>query len=204
MGNSGLAKWIRPALAALPSKRKLVIAFALLLVFLLVATPLFNRWMYPLDYEEQIMYSSDATGADPFLIMAVIRVESKFDPNKKSRVGAQGLMQLMPHTVEWVIDRGHFSPAFRDNVHDPAINIHMGSWYLAGLIREFHGNEVAAVAAYNAGPGNVKKWIQSGQWDGTRENLKQIPYGETRHYIQRVFFFHEKYKSLYTHLNKKQ
>lgn len=176
----------------------------LLLIFLVVATPLFNRWMYPLDYEEQILYSSDATGADPFLVMAVIRVESKFNPEVESHAGAQGLMQLTPNTVDWVVERGRFSPAFKDAVRDPAINIHMGSWYLSGLMREFQGNQVAAIAAYNAGPGNVQRWLREGRWDGTRRNLNQIPYGETRHYVQRVMFFHDKYRALYSHLIKKR
>jgi soluble lytic murein transglycosylase len=204
MGNFDLQKWIQPVIAALPSKRKLGLAFILLLIFLIVATPLFNRWMYPLDYEEQILYSSAATGADPFLVMAVIRVESKFNPDVESHAGAQGLMQLTPNTVDWVVERGQFSPAFKESVRDPAINIHMGSWYLSGLMKEFQGNQVATIAAYNAGPGNVQKWLKEGRWDGTRRNLNQIPYGETRHYVQRVMFFHDKYRSLYSHLVKKR
>jgi|SRR5699024_8555491 len=204
MANSGIQKWIRPAIAALPSKRKLGLAFILLLVFLVVATPLFNRWMYPLNYEEKILYSAETTGADPFLVMAIIRVESKFKPDVESHAGAQGLMQLTPNTVEWVVERGKFSPAFKDEVHDPAINIHMGSWYISGLLKEFDGNKIAAIAAYNAGPGNVKKWLEQGRWDGTRRNLGQIPFGETRHYVQRVVFFQQKYRALYSHLIKER
>ncbi|OYD08380.1 lytic transglycosylase domain-containing protein [Paludifilum halophilum] len=204
MGKMAFRKWIRPALAALPSKRNMILAFILLLVFFLIATPLFNRWMYPLKYEEQIFYSADATGVDPFLVMAIIRVESKFNPEVESHAGAQGLMQLTPSTVNTAVEKGRFSPAFRDSVHDPAINIHMGSWYISGLIREFKGNRVAAIAAYNAGPGNVNKWLNSGRWDGSKRHLSQIPYGETRHYVQRVFYFHEKYRSLYSHLTEEK
>lgn len=204
MANPDLEKWIRPALDALPSMRKLILGLLLLAGFLVVATPLFNKWMYPLDYEEQILYSANATGADPFLVMAIIRVESKFNPDVDSHAGAQGLMQLTPNTVDWVVERGRFSPAFKESVHDPAINIHMGSWYIAGLIREFKGNEIAAIAAYNAGPGNVHKWMEEGRWDGTKKNINQIPFGETRHYIQRVTFFHERYGKLYSHLTNQR
>ncbi|SEM97647.1 lytic transglycosylase domain-containing protein [Lihuaxuella thermophila] len=199
---SNLKKWIKPAIVALPPKRTMLIAFVLLLFFLLVASPIFNRLIYPLEYEEHIFNSAEATGADPYLVMAIIRVETKFDPDKKSRVGARGLMQLMPETVNLAIKRGNFSPAFRDYVDDPAINIHMGSWYLAALTREFKGNKIAVMAAYNAGPGNVHKWLDQGIWDGTRQNVAQIPYGETRHYIQRVSFYYEKYKQLYRDLPK--
>ncbi|MFC4075739.1 lytic transglycosylase domain-containing protein [Salinithrix halophila] len=200
----GLQKWIRPVIEAMPSKRKLAISLTMLLVFFLIATPLFNRWMYPLDYEEQIMESADSTGADPFLVMAIIRVESKFSPEVQSHAGAQGLMQLTPETVNWVVDKGRFSPAFRDYVNDPSINIHMGSWYITALIREFKGNKIAAIAAYNAGPGNVNKWLKEGRWDGTRGSVGQIPFGETRHYIQRVVYFYEKYRTLYSHLTNKR
>lgn len=199
---SNIKKWVRPAIVALPQKRVLLIAFVLLLVFLFVASPLFNRWIYPLEYEEFILDSAEATGADPYLVMAIIRVETKFDPDKTSRVGAQGLMQLMPETVDLAVQRGGFSPAFRDYVNDPAINIRMGSWYLAALNREFKGNKVAVMAAYNAGPGNVHKWLDQGIWDGTRQNVHQIPFGETRHYIQRVTFYYEKYKQIYSDLPK--
>lgn len=200
MAMPDLKKWIQPAVTALPSKRRMVMAFLLLLFFWLVVSPLFSRWMYPLKYEDHIFYSADATGADPFLVMAIIRVESKFDPKKRSPKGAQGLMQLMPETVDWVISKGKFSPAFRELVYEPSVNIHMGSWYISGLIREFKGNKIAAIAAYNAGPGNVKRWIKAGRWDGTRRNLHDVPFGETRHYIRRVTFFYEKYRTLYGHL----
>jgi soluble lytic murein transglycosylase len=192
-----LKKWLRPALVALPRKRTMLTAFLLVAAVLLVVIPLFVRWMYPLKYEEQIFYSSEVNGADPFLVMAIIRVESKFDPNKRSVKGAEGLMQLMPSTVDWAIQHGKFPPTFRENVKDPAINIHIGTWWIAGLTREFKGNKVAAVAAYNAGPGNVQKWLKQGRWDGTQAHVRQIPYGETRHYIQRVMFFYEKYKTIY-------
>ncbi|MBA4496461.1 lytic transglycosylase domain-containing protein [Paenactinomyces guangxiensis] len=199
---SNIKKWIKPAIVALPPKRTLLIAFVLLLLYLLVASPLFNRLMYPLEYEEYIVNSAEATGADPYLVMAIIRVETKFDPDKQSRVGARGLMQLMPETVDFAIKKGNFSPSFRDYVEDPAINIHMGSWYIAALTKEFKGNKVAVMAAYNAGPGRVHKWLDQGVWDGTRQNVDQIPYGETRHYIQRVTNYYEKYKQLYQHLPK--
>ncbi len=200
MEMAGLKKWIRPAMRALPSKRSLFIGFLALIAFLLIAIPLFNRWMYPIKYEEQIFNSAEATGADPFLVMAVIRTESKFDPDKESPKGAMGLMQLMPDTVDEIVERGPFSPAYREHPFDPGMNIHMGSWYLAALKREYKDNEVAAVAAYNAGAGNVNKWLREGTWDGSRRNVSNIPFGETRHYIQRVFFYYDKYKSLYGHL----
>jgi soluble lytic murein transglycosylase len=197
MEQMNIKKWIKPAVEALPSKRVLLLAFTVLVLFMIVAIPLFNRLMYPLDYEEYIFDSAQETGADPFLVMAIIRQESKFDPDKKSPVGAQGLMQLMPDTVNDIIRDGHFSPAFRDYVFDPATNIRMGSWYIKFLSDRYKGNYVAVIAAYNGGLGNVDKWLRDGTWDGTRQNLEQIKLGETRHYVARVSYYYEKYKQLY-------
>lgn len=200
---SNFKKWIKPAIVALPPKRALMIAFLLVVVFIFVAIPWFNRLIYPLEYEEYIVDSAQVTGVDPYLVVAVIRTETKFDPDKQSRVGARGLMQLMPITIDEAISEGNFSPAFRDYVNDPAINIRMGSWYLANLTKRFKGNKVAVIAAYNAGPTRVSKWLNEKVWDGTIENVDQIPYGETRHYVKRVTYLYEKYRALYQDLEEK-
>jgi soluble lytic murein transglycosylase len=191
---------IKKRIKTLAPLRALFIIILLLFVFFFVGTPIFNRWIYPLEYEDEIINSAQITGADPFLVMAIIRVESKFNPDGFSRAGAQGLMQLMPETVRLVIKKGKFSSTFKDYVNDPIINIHMGSWYLANLSKEFKDNKVAVIAAYNAGPGNVKKWLRESIWNGTRKSVRQIPFGETRHYVQRVTFFYEKYKQVYKNL----
>lgn len=200
---SNLKKWIKPAIVALPPKRALLIAFLLIVIFIFVAIPWFNRIIYPLAYEEFIIDSAQVTGVDPYLVVAIIRTETKFDPNKQSRVGATGLMQLMPITVHEAIKEGNFSPSFQDYVSDPAINIRMGSWYLARLTKRFDGNKVAVIAAYNAGPTKVKEWLDKGVWDGTIDNVTQIPYGETRHYVKRVTYLYQKYQSLYKDLGEK-
>jgi soluble lytic murein transglycosylase len=195
-----LKKWMKRATAVFPSKRTWLIVFILLCTFLVIENPFFHRWIYPLKYEDYILESADATEIDPYLVMAIIRVETKFEPNKESRVGAQGLMQLMPKTVDEIVAKGRFSTTFREDVNDPAINIRLGSWYIAALTREFKGNKVAVMAAYNAGPGNVHRWIKSGIWDGTWQKVHQIPYGETRRYIQRVSWYYDKYKQVYQNL----
>ena len=115
MESSNLKKWIEPALQALPRKRFIFIGIFFIILSLVVAFPLFNRWIYPLEYESNILKSAEQTGTDPFLIMAIIRVETKFDPEKQSHVGAQGLMQLMIPTVDYAIKKGNFSPSC-DNI----------------------------------------------------------------------------------------
>jgi hypothetical protein len=96
---------------------------------------------------------------DPALINAMIWVESRFDPRAKSPAGAQGLMQLMPATAAYLAKRMGESSA---RAYDPKFNIRAGALYLAEM-RDKFGDEAHAVAAYHAGPGNVKKWLAAGQ-----------------------------------------
>lgn len=153
--------------------------------------------MYPVKYEDEVRVSSQAFQVDPYLIMAIIRVESSFDPEVSSHKGAYGLMQLMPDTAKWMVDDGHFDAQFLERLEEPAVNIHMGSWYIGQLLRQFEGNPVAAIAAYNAGPGRVDAWLRENEWDGELRNIEEIPFGETRHYVQRVLFYYDKYKEVY-------
>lgn len=174
------------------------------LVFLwMMLTPWIDRFLYPLKYESLILDSAEATGADPFLVMAIIRVESKFQPNEESMKGAQGLMQLMPETLDWIIERGRFSPALKQCIRDPAVNIHMGAWYIAYLTERFKGNKVAVMAAYNGGHNRISRWLEQGIWDGTRQEAARIPIKETREYVYRVSYYYWKYKEYYGRLRLK-
>lgn len=194
---SNLKKWIRPALNALPSKRKMIIGILVIIAIMLIAIPLSNRWMYPLKYEEEIRNSAKQYGVSPYLVMGVIRVETKFSPEAVSHKTAQGLMQLTPQTVDEVIGSGNFSNSTRDQIAIPAMNIQMGTWYLSHLLERFQGNEPVAVAAYNAGPNRVDGWLKNKVWDGTLQNADDIPYPETRKYVQKVMAYYSKYKSIY-------
>lgn len=169
----------------------------LFFIFLLMQSSFVKKVMYPIEYEDEVRVSSQAFGVDPYLIMAIIRVESSFDPEVSSHKGAYGLMQLMPDTAKWMVDAGHFEPQFLERLEEPAVNIHMGSWYIGQLLRQFEGNPVAAIAAYNAGPGRVETWLREKEWDGEFRNIEEIPYGETRHYIQRVLYYYDKYKEVH-------
>ena len=100
-----------------------------------------------------------AQDLDPELVNAVIWVESRFRPEAKSSAGARGLMQLMPSTAAYLARELGVQ---RPRAHDPKFNVHAGAYYLRRLLDRFEGDEVLAIAAYNAGPGNVKKWKASG------------------------------------------
>lgn len=178
--------------------------FALLLLgfvaFLFLSSGTMGRMIYPIHYQAEIRENAAKYQLDPFLIAAIIRVESNYNPNIESHKGAFGIMQLMPDTSTWIIETGHFAKSFERALDNPAVSIQLGSWYLSWLHKQYKGNTYAAVAGYNAGQGNVNKWLQNKDWDGTLEHAEMIPYGETRHYVQRVMYYQEKYKRLYGEL----
>ncbi|EFM08821.1 Lytic transglycosylase catalytic [Paenibacillus curdlanolyticus YK9] len=179
-------------------QRLLLLLIVGFVAFLFIKSDWMARWMYPIHYQEDIRASAWDYGLDPLLIAAVIRVETNYKTGKESHKGALGLMQIMPDTADWVINKAGFSDVTEDTLrHRADISIQIGSWYLSSLHKQFDGNAVAAVAAYNAGPGNVKKWMENGVWDGAMDTVSNVPFGETRHYVQRVFYYYNKYKDLY-------
>ena len=169
-----------------------VIAFALVGGWTIVE----RTWLYPYDYRSYIETSAAQQRADPFLVAAVIKHESKFQPTARSDGGAVGLMQLMPQTAAWIA--GQLGEPFtEDYLYDPALNIRYGVWYLAELEREFGGNDILALAAYNAGRGNVRDWMEHSHWTDQFDEIDAIPYPETRLYVRRVLEDREQYKRLY-------
>ncbi|PRP96338.1 lytic transglycosylase domain-containing protein [Enhygromyxa salina] len=112
-----------------------------------------------LAVQEIVEHAASEHGVDPVLINAVIWVESRFDPQAKSPAGARGLMQLMPATAAYLAKRMGERSA---HAYDPKFNVRAGSLYLAEMLAKF-GDEQKAVAAYHAGPGNVKRWLEAGE-----------------------------------------
>ena len=171
---------------------------AALIAFALVGgwTIVERTWLYPYDYRSYIETSAAQQRTDPFLVAAVIKHESKFQTTARSDGGAVGLMQLMPQTAAWIA--GQLGEPFtEDYLYDPALNIRYGVWYLAELEREFGGNDILALAAYNAGRGNVRDWMERFHWNEQFDEIEAIPYPETRLYVRRVLEDREQYKRLY-------
>lgn len=184
-----------------------VLVFITILV-LFFATDDIGRWMYPIQYQEDIGVSAENFNVDPLLIASIIRVESNFKVGQESSKNAKGLMQIMPQTAEWIVSHNNYSPHILEHIHEPDVNIEMGTWYVHWIserFTDFHEasskleDEIAVIAsAYNAGHNKTLGWLQEEVWDGTYGNLNQIPYGETRHYIKRVIYYYKKYVSFYT------
>jgi soluble lytic murein transglycosylase len=179
------------------TKGRIFFLLLLFLVFFLLNLSWVWRWMYPVYYPEIIKKASEQYQLNPHLILAIIQTESKFLHHKTSKKGAIGLMQIMNDTAEWILERSGYAKNATQSLQEPEINIELGSWYLRYLLDLYDGNLIAALAAYNAGQGNVTRWLKTGVWDGNYSTINQIPYGETRHYIQRVIYNFERYNEVY-------
>ena len=130
---------------------------------------------HPIMYKENIIASSKKYKLDPAMIYAVINTESGFDSNAISSVGACGLMQIMPNTAVYIIEKYHLNIDI-DNLFLPATNIELGCAYLHYLSKKFKERKWV-LAAYNAGETVVKNWIDNGH---------EIRYKETKNYIKKV------------------
>ncbi|MFM8541207.1 MAG: transglycosylase SLT domain-containing protein [Nitrospira sp.] len=151
---------------------------------------------YPTVYLPAIRALSGAR-VDPYLAAAIIREESQYDARAVSRVGAIGLMQLMLGTAQAVAQQiGGPATVARNDLFDHETNIRFGVRYLEQLIEQFKGNLIHAVAAYNAGPPVVSKWIQKFGDKEPDEFVELIPYQETRQYVRRVLRSYREYRRL--------
>jgi len=148
---------------------------------------------YPHAYWNIVEPVSQQYSIDPFLVLSVMREESTFDPNAKSTAGALGLMQLMPQTAFRLNRDLHLRITNVSHVCNVRNNIHVGTFYLSTLIREF-GSYAYALAAYNAGEEKVRKWIQKGNYKSVDEFIEDIPYNETRNYVKKVMTTFFEYK----------
>lgn len=152
---------------------------------------------YPLTYTETISQMSDTYGVTPSLIAAVIRTESRFDPTAVSHAGAVGLMQLTPETFAWAQSRaGAKDTLGEEALTDPKVNIQYGTVTLS-LLYDMFEDETAALAAYNAGQGTVKKWLVDERYSSDGVHLTAIPYKETAQYVKRVKTAQTIYRKFY-------
>jgi soluble lytic murein transglycosylase len=157
----------------------------------------YYRRAYPIRYEELIGQACEERSLDPALVLAVVHTESRFRPDAVSSVGALGLMQMMPDAYNWVrMRRGEpetddFSPLF-----DPPTSIDYGTEMLRMLLDEFRTVD-NALAAYHGGWGSVKQWLDDPEYAPDGENVTNIPFADTRAYVERVNKTMEIYRRLY-------
>lgn len=167
-----------------------------LAVFAAVSGYFIIETYYPLKYEDIISEYSSAHGLEPEFVCAIIATESKFNPNSKSGKGAVGLMQIMPDTAEWIGGKLGIEDVSEQGLKDPETNIRIGTWYLKFLTDRYDNTSTAA-AAYNAGHGNVDKWLKNTEYSYGGNTLYKIPFEETEKYVKKVKRAYEIYKKLY-------
>ncbi|MCG0239878.1 MAG: lytic transglycosylase domain-containing protein [Firmicutes bacterium] len=170
---------------------------AALLVVVGAGLWLLGLFAYPFPYRDEVFQAAARYGVSPYLVAAVIRQESHWQPGVVSRQGARGLMQVMPETGRWAATQMGLGPLDPDRLFDPAVNIEVGTWYLGFLMQKFDGNWAAALAAYNGGSRHVEEWLRQGRWTGGADRLHEIPFPETRTFVRRVLRDYRRYRLLY-------
>lgn len=150
----------------------------------------------PLADVSVIRHQASEKHLDPALIAAVIYAETKFEP-RTSSAGAEGLMQIEPATAQFL---AHLSGGYRFTTSDlatPEINVAYGSYYLRYLLDHYQGDEMLAIAAYNGGLANVDGWVAESQAHGHRLAVSEIPFPETRAYVEKVLQAQREYRRTY-------
>lgn len=190
---------------AAPKKKrgnKRLIAFLAALILLALAALLslilsneMDKLTYKLTNVAAIARYSEEYDLDPYLVAAIIHVESGNREVAVSPKGALGLMQIMPTTAEWIAQKLG-EPYDKDAVTEPYTNIRYGCWYLNFLFERFQPVDTV-LAAYNAGHNAVRNWLNDPAYSEDGVTLKRIPYPETEQYVEKVDRAYEKYKKLY-------
>ena len=150
----------------------------------------------PLKHDDIIRQQASDKGLDAALIAAVIYEESRFR-DQTSRAGARGLMQITPDTADFIANHSGGYRFKQSDLATPQINISYGSYYLRYLIDHYGGSETLAVAAYNAGLGNVDRWVAKAGGASAFRSAEHIPFPETRAYVENVLERRGEYRDNY-------
>ena len=141
------------------------------------------RRLYPMNYKKEVHEYSEQNKVDPLLTFAIIKAESNFNENSISTSNAKGLMQLMDATAADMAKRLEIGEY---NLFKPDDNICLGTKYISTLLQYYNNNIYLALAAYNAGIGNVNKWIENGIIKEDGSDIENIPFKETQNYVRKV------------------
>ena len=173
-----------------------------IVIFLLFAFLIYCLIVYyPIKYMENIINANkeENTNIDPYLILAIIKTESGFNEKAVSGKNAKGLMQIKDTTAKDVAKDNQNTTSFDYDLHNVDTNIKLGILYFNSLVKKYDGNYYLAICAYNAGMGNVDKWLNQNIVDANLNNAKEnnIPFKETKKYLQKVVKTYKMYKLLY-------
>jgi soluble lytic murein transglycosylase len=169
----------------------LVVGAAALIVVKLNVDEAIREVTLPLHHDDIIRQQARDKNLDPALVAAVINEESGFDSAARSGADARGLMQVTPQTAQAIADESGGTAFTIDDLDDPQINISYGCFHLRALLDQYDQNLIAALAAYNAGSGNVDGW------GGAGLELDDIEFPETRAYVEQVLEKRDQYRDNY-------
>jgi soluble lytic murein transglycosylase len=177
-----------------------MLALVAALAGIVLAVPLFkqavNDFNLPLADQDIIRAQAADKHLDPALIAAVIYAETKFNP-RPSSAGAEGLMQILPQTAEYLAKRSGATTFTTADLATPEVNIAYGSYYLRYLLDHYDGDMKLALAAYNGGEANVDRWDAAAHAQGHDLAVSEIPFPETRAYVEKVLRAQRDYRRTY-------
>lgn len=182
-------------------KTKILIVISLIILIMLFGILEIQNFIlkkiYKTNYSEYVYKYSQENDIDPLLTFAIIKAESNFNRNIKSKSGAIGLMQLIESTAIEQAEEVNEEIIVTESLYNPEINIKIGTKYYSKLIKKYNNNTLLALAAYNAGIGNVDNWIGQGIIKADGSDIENIPFKETNNYVRKIVRDYKIYQNLY-------
>ena len=182
---------------------KVIVGVLIGIILLITIIKVFNikqiilQKIYPKKYSEYVEKYAQEFNVDPLLIFSMIKAESNFKEKAKSSSGAKGLMQLMEATANEIADKIDEPLVEEESLLEPEKNILIGTKYYSELLKNFDGNMLLAITAYNAGMGNVNQWIRDGIIKADGSDIENIPYKETNMYVRKIINNYRMYQIIY-------
>ena len=185
--------------------KKLIKFLTILIIILIIYFIIFKiikinkivmKKIYPLKYSEYIEKYSNEYNIDKYMVYAIIKAESNFNEKAKSSSNAIGLMQIMENTAIETARKMELDISEKD-LFNPELNIKIGLKYYASLLKKYNNNNSIAIIAYNAGIGNVDKWIEEKIIKDDGSDLENVPFKETNNYVRKILRDYKIYKYLY-------
>ncbi len=162
-----------------------------------------QRLAYPLYFDDLVLAEAQANGFDPLVLFALIHQESLFEGWATSWAGAQGLTQVIPATGDWIALQLRWPDYQAEHLYRPYLNVKFGAWYLARQLKDFDNNLFVALAAYNGGPGNARRWLELAGDGDDDLFVESISNAETKLYVKKVYEYYAKYRELYEAVKRK-
>ena len=180
------------------SFKKIVIFLLVVLVVILGGNYIVKKYIFPIKYEEYVTKYAEEFDVDPLLILSVMKAESNFVNDANSHKDAKGLMQMVDGTANEIAEElGDVYFMADPQLYDAEKNIKFGTYYIHKLLKQYNGDIDLTLAAYNAGMGNVTKWLNDKEHSSDGKNLDYIPFPETKKYVDKVKTYYNIYQYLY-------